>query len=456
MVTVQIIVIVVMAAGVAFLAYVIFRSLLAPKHIEGIKKLTAQGKYAQAVKLAKSLINKNTRDFEAHYYLALAYLADNKPELALMELKFINQNAVFDETRIPEAEFRHKIASLYIKFNQSDEALKEYLLLTKLEPGNPDNFYSAAKLLEQFNKSDQAMYFYKTTIKLNKKHAKAHEALGVLLFRNKQLTDAKKEIDRAISLNQDAFSAYYYQGKIFKELKDYPNAVNAFEKSLRSPEYKQRAFLERGSCFIAVNNIDRAVYEFDRAVKASKDDGSQETLYARYFLASCYEKLRKVDLAIEQWSKIYAKNKSFRDVAAKLSEYKDIQANDGMKEYLTTSTENFLTLCRQIVEVAMNLVPQNIDETRFGCKMVATEKKSDNWMTVRQKFYVIYFYRDTDLIEDTTIRQVLDEVKKQNYTKGIICTSASFAYSAVTLAENRPVELINREQLEQLLEKAGL
>ena len=143
-------------------------------------------------------------------------------------------------------------------------------------------------------------------------------------------------------------------------------------------------------------------------------------------------------------------------IKSSLSEYKDIQANDGMKEYLTTSTENFLTLCRQIVEVAMNLVPQNIDETRFGCKMVATEKKSDNWMTVRQKFYVIYFYRDTDLIEDTTIRQVLDEVKKQNYTKGIICTSASFAHSAVTLAENRSVELINREQLEQLLEKAGL
>ncbi len=454
--TVQIIVIAVMGTGVIFLAYIIARSLMEPKHIEGIKKLTAQGKYSQAVKLAKSLIGKNSRDFEAHYYLALAYLADKKPELALMELKFINQNAVFNETRIPEAEFRHKIAALYIKFNQPEEALKECLLLTKMEPANADNFYDAAKLLEQFNKSDQAMYFYQTTIKLNKKHAKAHEALGVLLFRSKQFSEAKKEIERAISLNADAFSAYYYQGKIFKELKDYPAAVNAFEKALRSPEYKQRALLERGSCFIAVNNIDRAVSEFDRAVKAARDDSSQETLYARYFLASCYEKLRKVDLAVEQWSKIYAKNKTFRDVAAKLAEYKDIQANDGMKEYLTTSTENFLTLCKQIAEVGFNLVPQNTEQTRFGCKMVASERKGENWMNVRPKFYVLYFYRDTELIEDVTVRQVLEEVKKQNYAKGIICSSASFSHSAAVLAENRPVELVNRERLEAVLDKSGV
>ena len=87
MATIQIIIIAVMAAFIGLLSYVIVKSILSPKKIEGIQKLIKQGKYGSAVKLAKNMITKNTRDFKAHYFLGKAYLADNKPELAIMEYK---------------------------------------------------------------------------------------------------------------------------------------------------------------------------------------------------------------------------------------------------------------------------------------------------------------------------------------------------------------------------------
>ena len=89
---VQIIIIAVSAVAVGFLAYFIIKSMIAPKRVEGINKLIKQGKTAAAVKLAKSIIARNQRDYKAHYYLGKAYLADNKPELALMEFKVVNQN----------------------------------------------------------------------------------------------------------------------------------------------------------------------------------------------------------------------------------------------------------------------------------------------------------------------------------------------------------------------------
>ncbi len=450
MATIQIIIIAVMAAFVGFLTYLVVKSILSPKKIEGIQKLIKQGKYGSAVKLAKNMITKNPRDFKAHYFLGKAYLAENKPELALMEYKIVNQTAIFDET-FGEREFRKQIAQLYYKFNQPEEALKEYLLLTKLEPNVSEHFYNAGKLFENRQKSDQALSFYQQAIKLDRRNIKAHASLGLLLFRAKQYGEAKKEIDLAISLSPETYSSYYYLGKILKEGKDYSGAINAFEKALRDPEFKQRALIERGSCYLAVNAIDKAIIEFDRAVSASADDSTQESLYARYFLATCYEKDRKIDLALQQWEKIYHHNHTFRDVPAKLAQYKDLQANDNMKEFLTSNTDFFIDICKKIALSAYNMEPRDVQIKKYGCKFIATESKAENWQNVRQQVYVMIFYREPDLIEDSLLRQQLEEMKKQNYFKCILCTSSGFTRPTIEFAENRPFELVGKDKLEKIL-----
>jgi len=441
-----------MAAFIGLLSYVIIKSILSPKKIEGIQKLIKQGKYGSAVKLAKNMITKNPRDFKAHYFLGKAYLAENKPELALMEYKIVNQTAIFDET-FSEREFRRQIAQLYFKFNQPDEALKEYILLTKLEPGVSEHFYNAGKLFENRQKSDQALSFYQQAIKLDRRNVKAHASLGLLLFRAKQFAEAKKEIDLAIALSPETYSSYYYLGKILKEGKDYPGAINAFEKALRDPEFKQRSLIERGSCYMAVNAIDKAIIEFDRAVAAASNESGQETLYARYFLAGCYEKERKIELALQQWEKIYHQNHTFRDVPAKLAQYKDLQANDNMKEFLTSNTDLFIEICKKLALSAYKMEPRDIQIKKYGCKFIATESKAENWQNVRQQVYVMIFYREPDLIEDTLLRQQLEEMKKQNYFKCVICTSSGFTRATIEFAENRPFELIGKDKLDQLLSK---
>lgn len=449
---VQIILFVLLGTAVVFLLFFIIKSLIAPKRIEGIQKFIKQGKYSAAIKLAKGMITKNPRDFKAHYYLGKAYLADNKPELALMEYKAVNQNAIFD-IDIPEIDFRKAIAQLYYKFGQADEALKEYLLLTKLNPTNADNYYNAGQLFEERSKSEQALVQYQQAIKINPRHAKAHAAIGLLLYKTKQYAEAKKEIDLAILLSPETYSSYYYLGKILKENKDYPAAINAFEKSFRDPKFKQKALIERGNCFMAVNSVDKAIVEYDRAIKATQDDSNQETLYARYFLACCYEKTRDIDLALQQWEKIYTKNHTFRDVSAKLAEYRDLQSNDHMKEYLTSNFEFFSEICKKTAQAGFNMTINDLVQTKYGCRCMATETRNDNWMNIRQQIVLMIFYREIDVIEDDILRKLLEEIKKQNISKCIFCTSSSFSRSALEFAENRPFELVDKEKLEAILAK---
>lgn len=450
---VSIIFIIFLAAAVFFLFFFVIKSIISPKKIEGLQKLIKQGKITQAIKLAKSIIQKNPQNFLAHYYLGLAYQKDGKSELALMEFKHVDQHAVFD-INFSELEFRQEIAPLLLKFNHLDEALKQYLLLTKLNPRDAENYYNTAKIYESKNKSELALGFYSKALKLNKRHVKAHAAMGLLLFRAKQYTEAKREIDLAISLSPETFSTYYYLGKILKENKDYPGAVKAFEKAGRDSEYRQKSLVECGTCYMAANSIDNAVNCFERAISSTKDANKNETLYARYFLAACYEKTRKIEKAIAQWELIYEKNRSFKDVTSKLSEYKDLQASDSLKEYLTCSEENFIKMCQNACLHGMGFECQQASIQKWGCQFLATEAKNSDWRSVRKQSFLVKFFRETNPLEDFIVRKSLDEIKSQGCSKAFICSSSGFTRTAISVAENRPCELIDKEQLESILDKA--
>lgn len=434
---------------------IIVKGSFAPKKIDSIKKYIKQGKFSAAEKTAKSIIAKNPHDYVAHYWLGEAYLADNKNELAFMEYKLINENAVFNGD-IPEAVFRKKMASLYQKFNQKEQALAEYLLLVKLEPTNTDVLFNIGKLYENSGRADVALGYYKKTIQLNPRYAQAHASLGFILYRAKQYSDAKKEIDLAIRISPETYSNYYYLGKILKDANEYSKALSAFEKAERDPTYKQRALLERGACYMAANQLDNASIEFDRAIKASKEQTSQETLYARYYLAACYESLRKIEKALEQWEQIYIVSHTFKDVSAKLNEFRDITSNDSLKEYLTTGNENFCNMCKKIALSGLKLNASSCTATRYGCSMIATNAKSDNWMEVRQQQFLLEFYREANPIDDTAIRSIADKVKLKGYTKAYVISSSDFARPAVVFAENRPVELLDKSKLEKLLAASGI
>ncbi len=450
-----IVIIAVLFVVIVTVTIILVKSLVKPQKISSIQKLIKEQKYPQAQKLAKGIIAKNQRDYLAHYWLGKAYLADNKSELAFMEYKTVNENALFNGD-IPEIEFRRTMAELYKKFNQPQDALKEYLLLTKLDPTNAENDYNVGQIYESMGKGAMAMGFYQKCITANKKHAKAHSAMGYLLYRSKQYTEAKKEIDTAIHLSPDTYSNYYYMGKILKDNNNFSAALKQFEKAERDPLFKQRALIERGSCYAAVTQFDNAITEYEHAIKISKDESNQETLYARYFLASCYEKTRNIEKAIEQWEKIFSRNRSFRDVATKLSQYKEIEANDNMKEYLTCSAQNFSELCKKIALSGFNLTCQRIEQTKSGCVMLASDDKKEGWMNQRQQMILVQFFRDTNPVEDSVVRKAADSVKSQNYEKAILISSSEFTRTAMSFAETRPINLVGKLQLETLLSKAGI
>ncbi|GAB1481522.1 tetratricopeptide repeat protein [Treponema sp.] len=445
-----VLIIIVLGVGIGFLAFFIVRSVLLPKRVEMLAALLKQGKTQAAAKAAKAIISRDPRNAEAHYILGQAYQAENKGELALMEYKTVNQIGSFSPA-LNEIEFRQKIAQLFIRFNQPEEALKEYLLLVKLEGFQADHFYWAGKLFAERNRSDMALNYLRKAVELNPRHGLAHYELGIHLYKEKKSVEAKVELEAALKYESDKYQAYYYLGKLQKEAHDYVAALLSFEKAQRDSDFKVKALVERGGCYMSMNNMEKAIPELERAIKVSNDDGNQETLYARYFLAMCFEKARELDKSIEQWEKIYAKKPNFRDVAEKLSHYQEFRTDDKMKDYLTSSREEFIEYCKAIVSQGLSLQVRDVMEIPNGCDIVAVESDSSKWLNARKMPRLIRLLRIPDMVDESMIRSLLEQMKKIGMTRAALVTSSGFSRSAMDFSDSRPIDLYNKDQLQEML-----
>jgi tetratricopeptide (TPR) repeat protein len=313
-------VIIVLAVGVGFLAVYLIKAVLLPRRAAAAESYLNKNKNLQAIKAGKAAVEKDPKDTEAHYYLGKALLAENRTEQALREFKSVSRLGI-EGKNIPETEFRQTIAALYFQYNEGEEALKEYLLLIKLHPENPEYFYWAGKIFSDRNRTDLAEQYFGKAVSLNPREGRYHFAFGVALYQNKKIRDASIELENALKADPSSGQVNYYMGKVHKDAKDYAGAIPSFEKAARDQEYRIRSLVELGSCYMALKMVDKAIPELERAVNAIEDEAGADSLYARYFLAMCFEKKQEYSRAIAQWDKIYAHKKNFRDVGEKLTQY---------------------------------------------------------------------------------------------------------------------------------------
>jgi tetratricopeptide (TPR) repeat protein len=233
---------------------------------------------------------------------------------------------------IPETAFRETLAALYVQFHEPEEALKEYITLIKSNPEHAEYYFQTGKIFAARNRSDLADQYIRKAVSLNPRNGRYHFELGMLYYLGKRIKDASVEFEASLKDNPNDAQSLLYMGKIYKDAKEYNTAVSYLERASHDPEYKLRAIIELGSCYISLKMMDRAIPELEKAVSLITKEADVDSLYARYFLAMCYEMTDEIPRAIAQWDKIYAQKKSFRDVGEKLMRYIEYRSEVEGKE----------------------------------------------------------------------------------------------------------------------------
>ncbi len=446
-------IIVILGIIVGLIIYFLVTVYRTPGKIETIAALVDRGKTAAAVRIARTLVRRAPHNGELHYLLGLAYLGGKKPELAFAELKTVNELGSFG-SYCPEPAFRHNMAALYEEFGEIDEALKEWLILTRIEPVAAENWYSVGRLFEQRGDPERASSYYRKTIEINPDHAEAHFRLGVHLYTLKATAAARAEFDATVRVQPNNPRAHLYLGRLFRENREYLVALHSFEVASRDKELKVTALIERGACYLSGNDVQKAASELDRAIRLAPDESSAEALEARYLLAQCYERTRSLEQAIQQWEAIHQKKPGYRDVEQKLVQYQDVRTDDRIMDYLTVSDTSFEETCRSMVS-SMGLTVRDVAKIPDGFQLVAEEEES-KWRSGRRLPVLMRFFRTQDPIQETRARALYEEMKKLGMGRGVIVTSSGVSRSAEQFLESRPVEVVTGRRLKDLLKSAEL
>lgn len=424
-----------------------------PKRIALLEEQIKNNKKHKAIRNAIKILENDPKNADVHYLLGKVYLLDGRDELALMEYSTVNTISRFSPT-CQEAPFRNEIAELYLKFGKGDEALREFILLIQLEPSNPMHYYQAGKITEEKGRTSQAIKYYKKAIEINPNFSDAHSAYGHIMYRKKILIEAKNSLQKAISLNPGNYKAHFSLARIYKDAKNYAKALPGFERARNDPDLKISAIIECGICYLGTHNFTQAKYEFERAITLSSENpNTNEVLHAHYFLATCFEKMRDINSAIQHWEYIHRINKGFHNVSKKLRQYEIFRMHDLIKDFHTASPDDFKRMSKNIAK-AMQLSIATLQELPDGIQIVGSENSVGTWNTNRRIPKLLRISRGTEQVPVGEIRKFYDEMRSAGINSGYFISSTQFTNSSIAFAEKHPIDLIDSDTLTSILREA--
>ncbi len=421
-----------------------------PKKIEEIRAMIDAGQTKLAIRKLTELLEKDERNPYAHFLLAEAYNAEGNTQYAILEYRQVLKFGRFDE-KIKEKHVRSVLAKLYREKKAFEEAKKEYLLLSKIDPANYENFFELGIISYNTGQMEKAIAFFKKSASLNSRHDQSFFYLGQIFFRNGAYADAKQNFLNTIKLDPTNYQAHYFLGLVLRQQGDYEWALKEFEISIKSDELKVKSLLARGSCFMEKGQFPKAVMEFERGIKFAKK-GSDTELNLRYYLAECQEKMRDIHSAIVNWEKISEVNPKFKDVNQKLANYSEFRQDDRIKDFMIAGLAQFEHVTRKIIS-GMNYNITDIEiisDTEIEVIAIENEGK---WRNTRQSNRIIRIIRTTDSLEEGYFRRLHESMRAKNATRILVITTGDISAKAIEFANTRPIEIKGKAELVELLKK---
>jgi tetratricopeptide (TPR) repeat protein len=230
-------------------------------------------------------------------------------------------------------------------------------------------------------------------------------------------------------------------------------AMQEFEIAERTPDNSLKIKVIYQIALIAseTGNLDKAISEFQRALKYANEENNV-TIAIRYALASVYESRKMILEAIEEWERIAQYRPNYLDVQEKLMKYSDLRMDDKLKDFVTCSTSTFEILSQKVVsQMGYDVIDSKIVNDNV-VHMIALEK-AGRWANVRQGKVFVVISRSGDPVDDDVLSFIVERVKALHALKGMCITVSKFTPKAMRYAENRPIILIDRNELTKWLKQ---
>lgn len=441
----------IIASVFVILVFIAIKIIFNPLKISKINELMSKGQYSEAANICQRMLEKDSDNPKLHYLLAECYFNLGNYTGAKAEYNYLFRYNL-ESYDILEEDVRYKLAEIYLQSNQTEEALKELLLIAKKNPNDLKTMLKIGNIFKQFGKWENAIMYFQKALMIDKSNIEAIFSLGEAFYNRKQYKTALKFLSTAIKTAPNSIDANYFMGLCYKELGEHRTALIHLKKAANDKKLGLNASYSMGLIYFDLGQFKEAIESFKVAGTYVEDKKSTTYLNILYAQAEAYARLNMIPEAVELWESLYNIRPNFRDVVVKLSKYQHLKNDEPVREFLTMSNESFMEVCKKIIH-------------HFGCKIVKIELlnngrgieaqtigSTSQWKNLDKLPVFFYIVRDvSEPITQKEISLILDKMKITKSAKAYLISPSYTVADVENQATARPIEIISRDKLSNLL-----
>lgn len=259
--------------------------------------MLANGRADLAVKILEESVKLQPNIAEAHLYLGIASLQQEK---ILPAIRSFERAIQYDSRSVKSFAY---LGAAQAKQGRHDLAATNFQKAIALDPAQDRLHFSLAQSYEAVFNLDGAVSQYREVVRLNPSLFEAQYNLGLVLGRLGKHHDALEPLKKAVLLSPDDPYAHYHLGLSLNQLGKYEEAIPFFRKSLELNPKDSYTHYHLGIAYENLDNLVAAVDEYQQALRINPEDS-----YAHYHLGLTYLKDGQYTLAQGEFLRVLEMN----------------------------------------------------------------------------------------------------------------------------------------------------
>lgn len=404
---------------------------------------------AQIMKSAGQKLAKNPHNSDGLIPLGDLYFSEQNWEKAYPIYEtMMNIAPKHKEIDAFVATLRQGICAL--KLNRTDDALKGLEAAYELRSTDFDVNYYLGQAMYAKEDYARATACFKKALAIKPEMTELNTPLGLALYKAKHYNDSIPHLRRTLDEHPDNKEVLFAMADAMHESGYADKAINVFMHLRPDPEFGPRSCLMAGNYHTKLNMLDKAVQDYQIGLKHTNtpQDIRLETLYR---LANVYFTMNAIPNGIAALQEIQQVNQTYKDVPSLMQKYGELNQNRNLQIYLMSATSDFVALCRKIamayyadstVKVLdVSVTPQTVELLLD----VESSRSSDS--------EIFRFYRSTGSTGEFVAREFHTRIMDSKANKGVLFVGGMFSDDARKFAENRPIDLVDKNALTKILKR---
>ncbi len=431
---------------VSSLAILLLSFLGRKKERKGPKKEKRKDR-ATIIRDASKRLAANPRDPEGLQAMGNLHYQEQEWDKAYAAYEVL-VNLAPSHPKLDEFECSLRLGVSAIKTNRLQEAIKGFLLARKIKTDHFEVNYNLGYICYLQKDYEKAIPFLKQALILDTENVLAQRYMGFSLHKAHHYREALAYLKKAIDLQPDDKEALFAMAECLYESGATERALKIFSHLRPDPNLGPQSALYAGIIHSQTNQHDKAAVDFDIGLKHEgiPQDIANEL---RYKLAVTLIKSQDLSRAITVLKEIQKTTPGYKDTAALIVRYQELNQNKNLQVYLMAVQSEFITLCRKIVVQFFPGARVKITDIAVFADYsdIVAEIDTPKWSDI----VIFRFFRSQGSVGELLLRDFHARIKDLKAGKGVCLSAGVYSEESRRFTEGRPIDLYDKDRLNKIL-----